>query len=117
MLRNKGLGIKAEKCLYEGVIVPTALYGAEALGMRSAERRKVNVLRFECETVSHRLTLVTCTDIAVDSSCKIHIVYNCLHSNHLHTTSDQCIVSRVIIFGVPVLTLSHILDITDIGIQ
>ena len=32
------------KCLYEGVIVPTALYGAEAWGMRSAERRKVNVL-------------------------------------------------------------------------
>ena len=27
---NKGLVIKAKKCLYEGVIVPTALYGAEA---------------------------------------------------------------------------------------
>ena len=27
---NRGLGIKAKKCLYEGVIiVPTALYGAE----------------------------------------------------------------------------------------
>ena len=23
-------GMKAKKCLYEGVIVPTALYGAEA---------------------------------------------------------------------------------------
>ena len=31
----------------EGVIVPTALYGAEALGMRSAERRKVNVLEMK----------------------------------------------------------------------
>ena len=40
----RGSGIKAKKCLYEGVIVPTALYGAEAWGMRSAERRKVNVL-------------------------------------------------------------------------
>ena len=39
-----GLGIKAKKCLYEGVIVTTALYGAETWGMRSAERRKVNVL-------------------------------------------------------------------------
>ena len=29
-LSNRGLGIKAKKCLYEGVIVPTALYGAEA---------------------------------------------------------------------------------------
>ena len=27
----------------EGVIVPTALYGEEAWGMRSAERRNVNV--------------------------------------------------------------------------
>ena len=27
---NRGLGIKAKKCLYEGVIVPTSLYGAEA---------------------------------------------------------------------------------------
>ena len=34
--------------LYEGVIVPTALYGAEAWGMRSAERRKVNVLEMNC---------------------------------------------------------------------
>ena len=44
VLSNRGLGIKAKKCLYEGVIVPTALSGAEALGMRSTERRKVNVL-------------------------------------------------------------------------
>ena len=42
------MGIKAKKCLYEGVIVPTALYGAEAWGMRSAERRKVNVLEMKC---------------------------------------------------------------------
>ena len=41
---NRGLGIKAKKCLSEGVIVPAALYGAEAWVMRSAERRKVNVL-------------------------------------------------------------------------
>ena len=40
VLSNRGVGIKAKKCLYEGVIVPTALYGAEAWGMSSAERRK-----------------------------------------------------------------------------
>ena len=45
---NRGLGIKAKKCLYEGVIVPTAFYGAEARGMSSAERRKVNVLEMKC---------------------------------------------------------------------
>ena len=38
VLSNGGLGIKAKKCLYEVVIVPTALYGAEAWGMRSAEK-------------------------------------------------------------------------------
>ena len=45
VLSTGGLGIKAKKCLYEGVIVPTALCGAEAWGMRSAERRKVMFLR------------------------------------------------------------------------
>ena len=48
VLSNRELGIKAKKCLYEGVIVPTALYGAETWGMRSAERRKVNVLEMKC---------------------------------------------------------------------
>ena len=50
VLSNRGLGLKAKKCLYEGVIVPTALYGAEAWGMKSAERRKVNVLEKKCLT-------------------------------------------------------------------
>ena len=48
MLSNRGLGIQAKKRLYEGVIVPTALYGAEAWGMRSDERRKVNDLEMKC---------------------------------------------------------------------
>ena len=30
VLSNRGLGIKAKKCLYEVVILPTALYGADA---------------------------------------------------------------------------------------
>ena len=30
VLSNRGLGMKAKKCLFEGLIVPTALYGAEA---------------------------------------------------------------------------------------
>ena len=41
VLNNRGLGIKAKKCLYEGVIVPTALYGAEAWGMRRLVIREV----------------------------------------------------------------------------
>ena len=48
VLSNRGLGIKAKTCLYEGVIVPTPFYGVEAWGIRSAERRKVNVLEMKC---------------------------------------------------------------------
>ena len=48
VLSNRGVGITAKKCQYGGVIVPTTLYGAEACGMRSAERRKVNVLEMKC---------------------------------------------------------------------
>ena len=45
---NRVLGIKAKKCLCEGVIVLTAFYRVEAWGMRSAERRKVNALEKKC---------------------------------------------------------------------
>ena len=31
-----------------GVIIPTALYEAKSWGMRSAERRKLNVLEMKC---------------------------------------------------------------------
>ena len=48
VLSNRGLGIKTKKCVYEGVFVPTALYGVEAWGMRSAERRNANVLEIKC---------------------------------------------------------------------
>ena len=33
VLNNRGLGINVKKCLYDGVIVPSALYGAEAWGI------------------------------------------------------------------------------------
>ena len=48
VLNNRGLEINAKKCLYEGVIVPMPLYGAEAWGMGSAYRRKVNVPDMKC---------------------------------------------------------------------
>ena len=48
VLSNKRLEINAKKCLYEEVIAPTVLYGADVLWMRSAERRKVNVLEMKC---------------------------------------------------------------------
>ena len=48
VLSNRGLRINAKKCLYEELIVPTALHGTEPWGMRSAERRKVDVLEMKC---------------------------------------------------------------------
>ena len=42
------MGINAKKCIYEGVIVSTAFIGAEAWGMRSADRKKANVLEMKC---------------------------------------------------------------------
>ena len=48
MLSNRGLGKITEKCLYEGVIVPTAFYAEEAGRMRSVERRNLNVLEIKC---------------------------------------------------------------------
>ena len=41
---SRGLGINSKNCLYEGVIIQTVLFRAEAWGMRSPERRIVNVL-------------------------------------------------------------------------
>ena len=48
VLNNRGLGINANKGLYEGEIVPTALNGAEAWRMRSSKRSKVTVLEMKC---------------------------------------------------------------------
>ena len=48
VLSNRGLVIRAKKCLYEAVIVPMALYRAEAWGMGSDKRRKMNVLEMKC---------------------------------------------------------------------
>ena len=45
---NRGLWVNAKKCLYQGEILLTALYGAESWGVRSAERRKVNVIDLMC---------------------------------------------------------------------
>ena len=48
VLSNIGLWINGKKRPYEGMIVPTASYGAEARGMRSAERGRANVLETKC---------------------------------------------------------------------
>ena len=48
LLGNIGLRINVKKCLCEVLILPTVLCRAEAFVIRSAERRKVNVLEMKC---------------------------------------------------------------------
>ena len=48
VLSNRGLDINVKKCVYKALIVPTELYEADAWGMRSAERKKVNVFEMKC---------------------------------------------------------------------
>ena len=45
VLSNRGLGINAKNCLYEGVIVPPSLYGADAWCVRNAVRGNLMLLR------------------------------------------------------------------------
>ena len=42
------MGKEAKKVLYEGVVVPTVLYGSETWGLRESERRKLEVLEMGC---------------------------------------------------------------------
>ena len=42
------LGMEAKRGLYEGVVVPTVLYGAETWGVRAEERRRLNVFEMKC---------------------------------------------------------------------
>ena len=58
VLCNRGLGINAKKCLYEGVIVPTVLYGTAAWDMRSAQRMQVNVLEMKCLRRFHQSGMI-----------------------------------------------------------
>ena len=46
--KSRQLGMNAKRRLYEGVIVPTALYGAETWGLKVAEKKRLNVLEMKC---------------------------------------------------------------------
>ena len=48
VIRNRGLGMKVKRALYEKVIVPTVTYGSELWGMKESERRKLNVFEMRC---------------------------------------------------------------------
>ncbi len=56
MFKCKSLGMSAERRLYEGVVMPTVLYGAETWNMGAAERRKLNGMKMRCLRSMCRVT-------------------------------------------------------------
>ena len=48
VMRCRTLGMEAKRGLYEGVVLPTVLYGAETWGVRAEERRRLNVFEMKC---------------------------------------------------------------------
>ena len=48
VMRNRRLEMSAKRRLYEGVVVPTVLYGAETWNLREVDRKKLNVFEMKC---------------------------------------------------------------------
>ncbi len=48
VFKCKSLGMSAKRRLYEGVVVPTALYGSETWNMGAVERKRLNVMEMRC---------------------------------------------------------------------
>ncbi len=48
VLCNRALGKNAKRRLYEGVVVPTALSGAETWYVRESERNRLDVFEMRC---------------------------------------------------------------------
>ncbi len=48
VFKYRSLGISAKRRLYEGVVVPTLLYGAETWNMGAVERKGFNVMEMRC---------------------------------------------------------------------
>ncbi len=48
VLRIRGLGMNAKRKFYEGVVVPTALYGSDTLNVRKSERNRLDVFEMRC---------------------------------------------------------------------
>ncbi len=48
VFKYRSLGMSGKRRLYEGAVVPAALYGTETWNMGAAERRKLNVMEMRC---------------------------------------------------------------------
>ncbi len=48
VFKCRSLRMSAKRRLYEGVVVPTVLYGAETWNMGAKERGRLNVMEVRC---------------------------------------------------------------------
>ncbi len=48
VLGNRALGMNAKRRLYEGIVAPTALYGAETWNVGESERNRLDVFEMRC---------------------------------------------------------------------
>ena len=48
VMKNRVMGLEVKRRLYESVVLPTVLYGAETWGLRGSERRMLNVFEMRC---------------------------------------------------------------------
>ncbi len=48
MLKCRSLGMRANRKLYKGVVVPNALYGSQKSNTGAAQRRRLNIMEMRC---------------------------------------------------------------------
>ena len=46
--RVRSLGVNVKRMMYESIVVPTVLYGAETWGLNVREKRRLNVMEMKC---------------------------------------------------------------------
>ena len=46
--RIRSLGINVKRMIYEGIVMPTVLYGAETWALNAREKRILNVMEMKC---------------------------------------------------------------------
>ena len=59
LFRSRSIGMNVKRRLYEGIVVPTGLYGAETWNLGAAEKRRLNVTEMRC---LRSMCGVTCMD-------------------------------------------------------
>ena len=42
------LGVNLKRMMYESIVVPSVLYGADTLGLKEREQKRLNVMEIKC---------------------------------------------------------------------